>query len=64
MEALGVKHLFTEPFFGGFGSDYCNPDNADAGNSWKDRAQLVKIAAEKAQKNFPGNQLCETLGTT
>lgn len=52
MEALGIKHLFSEPFFGGFGSDYCNPDNSE--QSWKDRAELVKIAAEKAQKHFPG----------
>ncbi len=52
MEALGIKHLFSEPYFGGFGSDYCNPDNSD--QSWKDRAELVKIAAEKAQKHFPG----------
>ena len=52
MEALGIKHLFSEPFFGGFGSDYCNPDNSD--QSWKDRAELVRIAAAKAQKHFPG----------
>ncbi len=55
MEALGIKHLFSEPFFGGFGSDYCNPDNSE--QSWKDRAELVKIAANKAQKHFPGNSL-------
>lgn len=52
MEALGIKHLFSEPLFGGFGSDYCNPDNSD--QSWKDRAELVKIAALKAEKHFPG----------
>ena len=52
MEALGIKHLFSEPFFGGFGSDHCNPDNSD--QSWKDRAELVKIAAQKAEKHFPG----------
>ena len=52
MEALGIKHLFSEPCFGGFGSDYCNPDNSD--QSWKDRAELVKIAAQKAEKLFPG----------
>lgn len=52
MESLGIKHLFTEPCFGGFGSDYCNPDNSD--QSWKDRAELVKIAAQKAHKLFPG----------
>ena len=52
MESLGIKHLFTEPYFGGFGSDYCNPDNSD--QSWRDRAELVKIAAQKAHKLFPG----------
>lgn len=52
MEALGIKHLFSEPYFGGFGSDHCNPDNSD--QSWKDRAELVKIAAQKAEKHFPG----------
>lgn len=52
MEALGIKHLFSEPYFGGFGSDYCNPDNSE--QSWKDRAELVKIAAQKAEKHFPG----------
>ena len=54
MQALGIKHLFSEPFFGGFGSDYCNPDNSD--QSWKDRAELVKIAAQKAEKHFPGDK--------
>lgn len=52
MDALGIKHLFTEPYFGGFGSDYCNPDNSE--QSWKDRAELVKIAAQKTHKIFPG----------
>lgn len=53
MDALGIKHMFTEPYFGGFGSDYCNPDNSE--QSWKDRAELVKISAQKAHKIFPGN---------
>ena len=52
MDALGIKHLFKEPYFGGFGSDYCNPDNSE--QSWKDRAELVKIAAQKTHKIFPG----------
>ena len=25
MDALGIRHLFTSPNFGGFSSDYCNP---------------------------------------
>ena len=52
MDALGITHLFTKPYFGGFGSDYCNPDNSE--QSWKDRAELVKISAQKAHKIFPG----------
>ena len=59
MEALGIKHLFSEPYFGGFGSDYCNPDNSD--QSWKDRAELVKIAAQKAEKHFPGDWVLSVL---
>ena len=55
MEALGIKDLFSQPYFGGFGSDYCDPDNSD--QSWKDRAELVKIAAQKAEKHFPGDKI-------
>lgn len=25
MDALGIRHLFTQPNFGGFSTDYCNP---------------------------------------
>ena len=32
--------------------DYCNPENAN--DSWKDRAELVRIAAQKAKKLHPG----------
>lgn len=55
MQALGLKQLFSEPHFGGFGSDYCNPENAN--DSWKDRAELVRIAAHKAKKLYPGSEL-------
>eukprot|EP00798_Chlamydomonas_sp_ICE-L_P001639 gene1639-33030_t len=37
MEALGISHLFTEPHFGGFGSDFCS---GNVEESWKDRCTL------------------------
>jgi phosphoglycolate phosphatase len=43
MDKLGIKHLFTEPNFGGFGSDYCSGNTEGMG--WRDRAELVRIAA-------------------
>ncbi|KAL4857292.1 Eukaryotic translation initiation factor 2 subunit alpha [Chlorella vulgaris] len=45
MDALGVRHLFTAPNFGGFSTDYCNPENLE--QSWRDRAEFVRIAARK-----------------
>ncbi|KAL4538574.1 hypothetical protein Ndes2526B_g03129 [Nannochloris sp. 'desiccata'] len=45
MDKLGIKHLFTEPNFGGFGSDYCS-GNTD-GMGWRDRAELLRIAARR-----------------
>ncbi|KAJ8438582.1 hypothetical protein Cgig2_024671 [Carnegiea gigantea] len=42
MEGLGIKRDFTVPNIGGFGSDHT------------DRGQLVRIAAERAEKLFPG----------
>lgn len=47
MEALGIKHLFTEPYYGGFGSDFCSGRTEE---SWKDRAELVRIAAERCRE--------------
>ncbi len=47
MEALGLKDLFTLPHFGGFGSDYCS-GTSDPKQSYQDRAELVKIAAQRA----------------
>ena len=45
MDALGIRHLFSKPAFGGFGSDFCslNPDDPSG-----DRAQLVRRAAERS----------------
>ncbi|XP_077227749.1 uncharacterized protein LOC143860813 isoform X2 [Tasmannia lanceolata] len=42
MEGLGIRKYFTVPNLGGFGSDH------------SDRGQLVKIAADRAEKLFPG----------
>ena len=54
MDALGVKDLFTSPHFGGFGSDFCSGNLTD---TWKDRAELVRIAAKKASEIHPGVHL-------
>jgi phosphoglycolate phosphatase-like HAD superfamily hydrolase len=55
MEALGIRHLFTQPPFGGFGSDFCSGDvPADIVDSWRDRAELVRVAARRAEELFPG----------
>lgn len=45
MEALGLFPLFTEPVFGGFGSDHCSGNTEE---SWRDRAELVRVAYKKA----------------
>ena len=49
MELLGIKHLFTPPYFGGFGSDYCSGNSEGMG--WRDRAELVRIAAERCAEH-------------
>lgn len=51
MEALGIRHLFSEPAFGGFGSDFCSHDIE---NGAEDRAELVRIAARRAAASKPG----------
>jgi phosphoglycolate phosphatase len=51
MEALGIRHLFSEPSFGGFGSDYCS-HNIENGAA--DRAELVRIAARRAAATARG----------
>jgi phosphoglycolate phosphatase-like HAD superfamily hydrolase len=45
MEALGLKDLFTEPCFGGFGSDFCSGDIIEM---WRDRAEMILIANSRA----------------
>ena len=52
MESLGIKHLFTPPCFGGFGSDYCSGNTEGMG--WRDRAELVRIAANRCAEHCGG----------
>lgn len=52
MQALGIYHMFSDAHFGGFGSDYCSGDIES--DWWRDRMQLVRIAAERCTANFPG----------
>ncbi|KNA10062.1 hypothetical protein SOVF_147910 [Spinacia oleracea] len=42
LDSLGIKKYFSVPRFGGFGSDHI------------DRGHLIKIAAERAEKLYPG----------
>ena len=51
MRALGLFDFFSAPCFGGFGSDTCS---GNTGESWKDRAELVRIAAGRAQQMSSG----------
>ncbi|KAF8056466.1 hypothetical protein HT031_006323 [Scenedesmus sp. PABB004] len=51
MRALGLEHLFSQPPFGGFGSDVCSGNTAEM---WRDRAEFVKLAGERAAARFPG----------
>lgn len=51
MRALGIEHLFSPQPFGGFGSDFCSGNIAE---SWKDRSQLVGIAAKRAEELVEG----------
>jgi phosphoglycolate phosphatase-like HAD superfamily hydrolase len=45
MAALNLKHRFSTPNFGGFGSDFCSGNFAEM---WHDRAELIRIARAKA----------------
>eukprot|EP00884_Botryococcus_braunii_P007905 jgi/Botrbrau1/17115/Bobra.0157s0017.1 len=42
MEALGIISHFSDPRIGGFGSDFCSGNTVD---TWRDRAELIRIAA-------------------
>jgi phosphoglycolate phosphatase len=45
MEALGIKELFSEPCFGGFGSDICSGNLEEV---WRDRGEMITIAHKRA----------------
>jgi hypothetical protein len=44
MDALGIGDLFSQPRFGGFGSDHCSGDTQEV---WHDRAELIRVAQRK-----------------
>ena len=52
MEALQLLPFFTEPRFGGFGSDH------------SDRGELVKIAGQRARLHAPGIRVAWHVGDT
>jgi len=53
MEALGIRHLFSDPPCGGFGSDYCS-NNIENGAA--DRAQLVATARKRVAAARGGDE--------
>lgn len=53
MRALGVEGLFTCPHFGGFGSDFCSGNTAE---SWRDRAELIRLAGRRAEEQLGEEQ--------
>ena len=55
MRALGLLPLFSEPRFGGFGSDHCSGNTLE---SWRDREELVRIAAARARSSADGAARC------
>ena len=52
MEAVGIESLFSQPRFGGFGSEFCSGDHSVAGKA-ADRAELVLQARAKALQRHP-----------
>ena len=47
MQHLGLYDCFSAPQFGGFGTDFCSGNCLEM---WRDRAEFVRIAGEKANK--------------
>ena len=54
MRALGLLPYFSEPRFGGFGSDHCSGNTLE---SWRDREELVRTAAARAKSSAKGTPL-------
>eukprot|EP00803_Ostreobium_quekettii_P001249 evm.model.scf_269EXC.2 EVM.evm.TU.scf_269EXC.2 scf_269EXC:31294-32691(-) len=50
MEAVGLLDFFSPSPFGGFGSDFCSGNTEE---SWRDRAELIRIAATRASHLLP-----------
>jgi phosphoglycolate phosphatase len=42
----------SKPRFGGFGSDFCSGNTTE---SWRDRGELVRIAAKRAEESQSGD---------
>lgn len=53
MEALGILDVFSQPRFGGFGSDFCSGNTEEL---WRDRAEMIRIAQQKC-RGVPQQQL-------
>ncbi|KAL6779565.1 hypothetical protein ACKKBG_A12780 [Auxenochlorella protothecoides x Auxenochlorella symbiontica] len=51
MQALGLSDLFSTPHFGGFGSDFCSGNTEE---TWRDRAEFIRLAAMKAAGQADG----------
>eukprot|EP00960_Hanusia_phi_P045893 757480-Hanusia_phi.AAC.7 len=54
MRRLGVEHLFSDPRFGGFGSDFCSHSIEDPS---LDRAELVRIASRRRRDAQPDEMI-------
>jgi len=52
MKALGIKHLFSEPKSGGFGSDHCS---GDISRKMEDRGEQIRIFLRKCEEIFGSN---------
>jgi phosphoglycolate phosphatase-like HAD superfamily hydrolase len=57
MDFVGLSGFFSEPRFGGFGSDYCGGEATDAGRA-ADRTQLIHIARQRAEKIVGARGAC------
>lgn len=57
MQALGLSDLFSTPHFGGFGSDFCSGNTEE---TWRDRAEFIRLAAMKAAGQAGGVGACST----
>ena len=55
MQALGLLPLFSQPLWGGFGSDFCSGDTDEP---WRDRGEMVRLAKQRwLKQQGPGGLL-------